>query len=97
MAFTAAIIVWLVLTRTFNRYFTGKPHPVWQVLQWITSGSLWSVWIMQDAANIAVYLPRSMNIYEFLGFALYIFFGLGLLFYMRGDRIQRVVNEKADV
>lgn len=97
VAFVVAIILWIILTRTFNKYFTGKPHPAWSVLQWVTSGSLWSVWIMQDAANIAVYLPRSLSIYQFMIFALYIFLGLGVLFYMRGDRIQEVVNEKADV
>jgi hypothetical protein len=52
---------------------------------------------MQDAANIAVYLPRSLSLGQFLGFALFIFFGLGLLFYLRGDRIQRIVTEKSRV
>ena len=97
VAFVLAIVVWMIFTRTFSKYFVGKPHPAWAVAQWITSGSLWAVWIMQDAANIAVYLPRSLSIGQFLGFALFIFFGLGLLFYLRGDRIQRVVNEKSQV
>lgn len=97
VAFVVAIVVWLVLTRTLNRVFTGKPSPIWTVFQWVTSGTLWSVWIMQDAANIAVYLPRSLSFGQFAGFALYIFLGLGLLFYLRGDKIQEVVNEKSDV
>jgi hypothetical protein len=52
---------------------------------------------MQDAANIAVFLPRSLSFGQFLAFALYIFFGLGILFYLRGDKIQQVVTEKSDV
>jgi hypothetical protein len=52
---------------------------------------------MQDAANIAVYLPRAMNINEFLGFAIFIFVGLGVLFYLRGDRIQEIVTEKSHI
>jgi hypothetical protein len=52
---------------------------------------------MQDAANVAVYLPRSLDLGQFLGFALFIFFGLGLLFYLRGDRIQQIVTEKSRV
>jgi hypothetical protein len=48
---------------------------------------LWSVWIQQDAANIAIFLPRSLSIWEFIGFAGYIFIGLGLLFYLKGDKI----------
>lgn len=97
VAFIVAIILWVALSSVFRKYFVGEAHPLWTVFQWITSGTLWSVWIMQDAANIAVYLPRALNIWQFLGFALYIFFGLGLLFYLRGDRIQEVVNEKSDV
>lgn len=49
------------------------------------------------AANVAVYLPRSLDLGQFLGFALFIFFGLGLLFYLRGDRIQQIVTEKSRV
>lgn len=97
VAFFGAVVVWIVLSKIIKRYFVGKPHSVWAVLQWITSGTLWSVWIMQDAANIAVYLPRSLSLGQFLAFALYIFFGLGILFYLRGDRIQKVVTDKSDV
>lgn len=97
VAFIVAIILWIGLAKVFRKFFVGKPHPMWTVFQWITSGTLWSVWVMQDAANIAVYLPRSLNLWQFGAFALYIFFGLGVLFYLRGDRIQEVVNEKSDV
>lgn len=97
VAFIVAIILWLALAKIFRKYFVGKPHPAWTVFQWITSGTLWSVWIMQDAANIAVYLPRSLSFWQFVAFALYIFLGLGVLFYLRGDKIQEVVTEKSDV
>ena len=97
VAFVAAIIVWILLSRMIKKVVKGKPHPGWTVFQWITSGTLWAVWIMQDAANIAVYLPRSLSFTQFAVFALYIFFGLGVLFYLRGDRIQKVVTEKSDV
>lgn len=97
VAFIASIFVWIVLSRVIKKFIKGKPHPVWTVFQWVTSGSLWAVWIMQDAANIAVYLPRSLTFNQFALFALYIFFGLGILFYLRGDKIQRVVTEKSDV
>ena len=38
-----------------------------------------------------------MSFPQFLGFALFIFFGLGLLFYLRGDKIQQIVTEKSRV
>jgi len=97
VAFIAAIVVWFALAGIFNKYFKGEPHAIWTPIQWLTSGTLWSVWIMQDAANIAVYLPRSLSFQQFAAFALFIFFGLGLLFYLRGDKIQSVVSEKADI
>jgi hypothetical protein len=94
VAFFVAILVWSMISRVINRLFTGEASKVWTVLQWITSGALWSVWLMQDMANIAVYLPRSLAVEEFAFFVLFIFFGLGLLFYLKGDRIQQVVTEK---
>lgn len=97
LAFVGAMVVWLVLSKVFDRYFTGKAHPAWRVGQWLTTGTLWSVWIMQDAANVAVYLPRSLELWHFLIFAGVIFFGLGLLFKMGGERIQEVVEEKSKV
>jgi phosphate/sulfate permease len=97
VAFVAAMVVWMALSRVFQRWFQGEAHPAWRIFQWITSGFLWSVWVMQDAANVAVYLPRSMSLLQFGGFAGSIFLGLGVLFYMRGDRVQSVVTEKAHV
>ncbi len=61
----------------------GKPRKVWIALQWISSGLLWSVWLMQDASNIAVFLPRSLHWTEFLSFVGFIVAGLGILFYLR--------------
>lgn len=94
IAFLSAIFTWCLIARLAARYFTGKPSPLWTPLQWITSGLLWAVWLMQDAANIAVFLPRSLNIIEFLAFMGLIVSGLGLLFYLKGDRMQNLVNEK---
>lgn len=97
LAFVLAILIWSLTARLFDRYAKKKPASWWMPLQWVTSGALWAVWIMQDAANIAVVLPRSLDLVQFLSFALFIFFGLGILFYLKGDKIQEIVNEKADI
>jgi len=97
VAFLSAIIVWFTIRKLVKYKFKGVAHPIWAVIQWITSGTLWSVWVMQDAANIAVFLPRSLSLGGFIAFTLFIFFGLGLLFFMRGDRIQKIVNEKSGI
>ena len=95
LAFFLGFIVFITIAKFAKKYFVGEAKFGWTIAQWITSGTLWSVWLMQDAANIAVYLPRSMAFSEFLGFALVVFFGLGLLLYYKGGRIQKIVTEKS--
>ncbi len=97
VAFVVAIFVWSMFSRMMRGWFTGEAGKGWLVAQWVSSGALWSVWLMQDAANIAVYLPRSLSVMEFAAFSGFIFFGLGVLFYLRGDRIQQVITEKSFV
>ncbi len=95
IAFTVAILFWYFLAGAIKRLTTGNPHPIWIVIQWIISGWLWSMWITHDAANIAIFLNRQLTLNDFIFFASFIFFGLGLLFYLRGDKIQRIVSEKS--
>jgi hypothetical protein len=97
LAFVIAIFVWFLIEKFVKNFLKGEAKPYWFVLQWITSGTLWAVWIMQDAANIAVFLPRQLNTWEFVGYTGFIFLGLGFLFYLKGDRIQGIVNEKTKV
>ena len=97
IAFVTAIIGWTIITNIFEKFKKEKPSPIWVPLQWISSGALWSTWIMQDMANIAVVLPRSLNADQFILVASTVFFGLGLLFYLKGDRIQEIVTEKSDI
>lgn len=97
LAFVVAVVIWGLTSRLFDRYAKKKAAKWWTPLQWLTSGALWSVWIMQDAANIAVVLPRSLDLMQFLAFTSFIFLGLGLLFYLKGDKIQSIVEEKADI
>jgi phosphate/sulfate permease len=52
---------------------------------------------MQDAANIAVFLPRQLSAVEFSVYSGFVFLGLGFLFFLRGDKIQEIVNEKSNV
>ena len=60
IAFTLAVIVWIFTTNLFEKYKNTKPSKLWLPLQWVSSGALWSAWIMQDMANVAVVLPLSL-------------------------------------
>jgi hypothetical protein len=97
IAFIVALLIWFSLAKQIKQLTTGKAKVHWTVLQWITSGFLWSVWLMQDGANIAVTLPRSLSLWQFIFFISYVFLGLGLLFYLRGDKIQEIVTEKSEI
>ncbi len=97
IAFILGFAVWVSITRFTQKHFKGEAARWWSVAQWITSGTLWSVWIMQDAANIAIYLPRQLAPVQFIFFALVVFLGLGLIFFLKGDKIQEIVNEKSEV
>jgi len=97
LAFGLAIVVWFLLERFVKNYLKGEARPYWMVLQWLTSGTLWAVWIMQDAANIAVFLPRQLNSLEFVVYTGFVFLGLGLIFFLKGDKIQDIINEKTNV
>ncbi|MAM20202.1 MAG: hypothetical protein ABGW91_14290 [Christiangramia sp.] len=98
LAFILSFAVWYFSYNIIRKYFKSrKASNVWTAVQWIVSGTLWAVWVMQDGANIAVFLPRQQNLLQFIIFAITIFMGLGLLFYLRGDRIQEVVSEKSRI
>lgn len=98
MAFILSFAIWYFSYNLIRKYFKSrKTHVAWTVVQWAVSGSLWAVWIMQDGANIAVFLPRQQTPFQFVIFAVTIFAGMGLLFFLRGDKIQEIVSEKVRI
>ncbi|WP_300542808.1 hypothetical protein [Maricaulis sp.] len=66
VAIGAAFVVYLIVSRTFERWIDRTkdlPHtPLWFVLQWCSTAFLWSQWLMQDLANIFVFLPRATEL-----------------------------------
>ena len=98
LAFILSLLVWYFSYNFIKKFFKSRKfHKSWTVVQWIVSGTLWGVWVMQDGANIAVFLPRQLDLTQFIIFTGTIFGGLGLLFYLRGDKIQEVVSEKVRI
>ncbi|MGX6648470.1 hypothetical protein ACWCOP_11085 [Maricaulaceae bacterium MS644] len=88
-----------VLTRRLNTWF---------VLQWLSTGFLWSQWLIQDLANIFVYLPRETVVTAdgdiqttfsigLLIFATLLMVGLhAVIFAIRGGEIQKIVLSKTN-
>lgn len=96
-AFVVSIIIWRIFTANMDRWFKTPAKSYWVPIQWLATALLWYSWLSQDASNIAVYLPRSLSWEQFAIFAGAIFVGLGVLFFLRGDKIQQIVEEKTEV
>jgi phosphate/sulfate permease len=95
LSFVLGFGIFMLISKLTVKVLKDKPSKWWTPAQWIVSGLLWCVWLMQDAANIAVYLPRSLNVWEFLTFTSVIVGGLGILLWKRGGKIQQIVTEKS--
>lgn len=98
IAAIAAYALWALIHKWDNK---KNPLPtdkqkLWRVLQWSATGFLWYTWLSHDIANIAVFLPRDMNI-PMLIFILLVFVGgLAYIFKKRGGKIQNIVLEKSN-
>ena len=99
VAFAAAIIVYLLISNAIEKKFINseiKNVRLWTAFQWIATGFLWSQWIMHDVANIFVYLPRKVEFHT-LAIVLVLFVALlGVISFIRGGAIQKVVDSKVN-
>lgn len=101
LAFAAAILLWQAVTRILDKRFIENPiTPVgnrnWTILQWCSTGFLWGQWLIQDFANIYVYLPRSLSRLEITVSLIALLAMLGYIFYSRGGVIQQIVKAKTN-
>lgn len=98
VAFVVAIIVFKFVVAKIMVRFRATQHeqvPIyWVLLQWASTGFLWSQWLVQDLANIFVFLPRQLEL-TWLLFAIVVLFVMqGVTFYQYGGRIQKIVTSK---
>ncbi|MEM8679292.1 MAG: hypothetical protein AAGF97_08075 [Planctomycetota bacterium] len=102
IAFSVGLAAYGVLISALERRFqadeAGREHPkpAWFVFQWLSTGFLWSMWLVQDLANVFVYLPRKLDFWAIALSLLGMVLLLGILIRNRGGRIQRVVTEKTN-
>ena len=101
LAFALAIIVWQAITRLLDKRFIENPitpreKSIWVTLQWCSTGFLWAMWLIQDFANIYVYLPREIDgTTIFLSLTILLAM-LAYIFYSRGGAIQGIVKAKTN-
>ena len=100
VAFLVAILLFRFVFHRATNYFhrtRGESIPrYWVVLQWASTAFLWSQWLIQDLANIFVYLPRQLPL-EWLVFGVLALIAMqGYIFYTFGGAIQKIVLSKTD-
>lgn len=113
VAFAAGGVIWLLISRAWEvwvgrtRDDDERLHPMWTVFQWSTTGFLWWIWLLQDFANIFVFLPRepilaadgSVSMMAFkteviVGGAILMAAMMAYIFKTRGGEIQKIVLAK---
>ena len=97
LAAMVAYIAWIVVSKFINEKLDEvdeKYIAFWRNSVWVTSGWLWWGWLSHDVANIAVYLPRQLDLILLITVMGYFTALLFYIFYIQGGRIQTVVLEK---
>lgn len=109
VAFMTGGLIYVLLAPTLERWFLKTADrqraPIWVLLQWLTTGYLWSVWLMQDFANIFIFLPRgvdetgaaALNPLEAAAAVAVLVLLLGYTFWNGGGPVQRVLKSKTSV
>jgi hypothetical protein len=102
LALSSGIFIYLIVSRATEKKFIDNPinssrnMAFWTVAQWLSTGFLWSQWLMQDLSNVFIYLRGGAGL-SMLGFIFSVIFIIGFLgyiFYIRGGAVQEVVRAK---
>jgi phosphate/sulfate permease len=102
VAFLAGIVIYLLITNLLEKRLINtdpdkdKYQKFWVAAQWLSTGFLWSQWLIQDLANIYVYLPRQLTAVQMLLSLGAILGLLAYIFYVRGGAIQGIVKSKTN-
>lgn len=99
IAFISSFILYAIIARPIERVFLLKKIThvkSWTVAKWCATAFLWSSWIMQDAANLFVYLPRKASVLQLISVIAAFAIFLWVVAYKRGGEIQNIVKLKTN-
>lgn len=95
-----ALVIYLMERKAYaerdDEQSRNKLNPTWMVFQWLSTGFLWSMWLVQDLANIFVYLPRELSAFGLISALGGMVLLQGYLFREKGGKIQKVVTTKTN-
>ena len=102
LSFVFAVMVYVVISKKLESNLSldkldkhTKKH-YWLVAQWFSTGFLWSQWLIQDFANIFVFLPRKLSLEQLMISLTCILLIMAYIFRKRGGKIQEIVNQKSN-
>lgn len=101
IALVVSIVIYNIIARPLERYFyytaNKKISKWWVAAKWMSTAFLWSQWLMQDAANLFVYLPRKASVFDLI-FVLVAFSAfMWMVAYKRGGEVQKIIKMKTNV
>lgn len=97
VSFVSAYLVYYYFLNCYendHKKIKPKTKKLWLVLQWFSTAFLWSQWLIQDFANIYIYLPAQLDFFTMILSLLVMLFILGLILTLKGGAIQKVVSNK---
>ena len=98
LAAVVAYVCWIGISKFINEKFdeitTQWKITFWRNAVWVSSAYLWAAWLMHDVANIAVYLPRQLDVSLLITVLVFFTVLLFYIFYIQGGPIQKVVLDK---
>ncbi len=100
VAIGVGLLVYIAVARLFEKRFmetdSEKPGWYWVAFQWASTGFLWSQWLIQDLANIFVYLPRELDTNTLVFSVVFMLLLHAIIFARRGGEIQKIVTSKTN-
>ena len=101
LAAIVSILIYSMIARPVERYFyytaNKKISKWWIAAKWMSTAFLWSQWLMQDAANLFVYLPRKASFTQLALVIIAFSAFMWIVVYKRGGEVQKIVKMKTNV
>lgn len=97
-----AFLIYIVIAKSFESKKSivaleeSKNKKFWILAQWGSTAFLWSQWLIQDFANIFVFLPRQLSLLELIFSIVLILSIMAYIFKSKGGKIQEIVNKKVN-
>ena len=102
LSFVSAFLLYLLIAQRFeskksiDKVDNSKQKRFWIIAQWFSTAFLWSQWLIQDFANIFVFMPRQLSLIVLVGSLVVILSIMPYIFKNRGGKIQEIVNQKVN-